>query len=307
MDHIIIDGFGLVFRSHFAFSNLMTQNGIYSGSVYGFLVSARAIKKRFPHCHVTIAWDNEPVRRKKVFASYKGDRPRIGVYEQINDLKEIFSNLNVSQTEYIGEEADDVIASLVKFYDDGQVFIYSADKDMFQLVKDGRVIVIRPKRGKYEEKYFDEEAVRELFKVGSENFVCFQCFRGDKVDSVPGVPRIPSNIIASLSEKYKSPQSIYEHLDKEKLTEFQRTSLIACKDQVLLNYQLVNLRDDLNLEIMVGEPNALALVPLLNKYEINSIKAQSYVEIFIDEPSFTTRKAPALVVSFPSLFEENKI
>lgn len=303
MDHIIIDGFGLVFRSHFAFNSLQTSSGIFSGSVYGFLVSARTIKKRFPHCHVTIAWDNEPIRRKKVFASYKGNRPRIGIFEQINDLKEIFSNLNVSQTEYIGEEADDVIASLTKYYDDGQIFIYSADKDMLQLVEDGRVIVIKPRRGRHEEKYFDEEGVRELFKVSSENFVCFQCFRGDKVDNVPGVPRIPSNLIASLSEKYKSPQNIYEHLDKENLTNFQRTSLIECKDQVFLNFQLVNLRKDLNLEIMTGEPNALALVPLLDKYEINSVKAQSYVEVFIDEPSFTTRRAPA-VISYPSLFEE---
>lgn len=302
MDHIIIDGFGLVFRSHFAFSSLQTSAGLFSGSVYGFLVSARTIKKRYPHCHITIAWDNVPVRRKKVFAGYKGNRPQLSIHEQIIDLKEIFSHLNVSQSEYIGEEADDVIASLVNIYNDGQVFIYSADKDMLQLVKDGRVIVIRPKRGRHEEKYFDEEGVRELFKVSPENFVCFQCFRGDKIDCVPGVPRIPSDLIASLSEKYKSPQNIYEHLKGEKLTAFQRKSLMECKDQVLLNDQLVRLRDDLNLEIVKGEPNALALVSFLNKYEINSVKAQSYVEVFVDEPSFTARKAPA-IASYPSLFE----
>jgi DNA polymerase-1 len=302
MDHIIIDGFGLVFRSHFAFSSLQTSTGLLSGCIFGFLVSARTIKKRFPHCHVTIAWDNDPVRRKKVFAGYKANRSRLGIYEQIDDLKEIFSNLNVSQSEYIGEEADDVIASLIKCYD-GQIYIYSSDKDMFQLVKDGRVIVIRPKRGRYEERYFDEEAVKEAFKVSSENFVCFQCFRGDKVDSVPGVPRLPSDLIARLSEKYKTPQNIYDNLDEEKLTEFQRTSLLECRDQVLLNDQLVKLRNDLDLEIMTGKPNAEALVPLFDKYDINSLKSNSYVEVFIDEPSFTARKAPALVVSYPSLFE----
>jgi DNA polymerase-1 len=303
MDHIIIDGFGLVFRSHFAFSALQTSTGLYSGSIYGFLVSARTIKKRFPHCHVTIAWDNDPVRRKKVFAEYKANRPRLGIYEQINDLKEIFSNLNVSQSEHIGEEADDVIASLVKLYDDGQVYIYSSDKDMFQLVVDGHVIVIRPKRGRYEERYFDEEAVKEAFKVSSGNFVCFQCFRGDKVDNVPGVPRLPSGLIARLSEKYKTPENIYENLENEKLTEFQRTSLVECREQVFLNGQLVKLRDDLELKIVTGKPNAEALVPLFDKYEINSVKSSSYVDIFTDDPSFTARKAPALVVSYPSLFE----
>lgn len=302
MDHIIIDGFGLVFRSHFAFSKLMTNKGLYSGSVYGFLVSARTIKKRFPHCHVTIAWDNDPIRRKKVSASYKANRPRLGIYEQINDLKEIFSNLHVSQTEYIGEEADDVIASLIKYYNDGQVYIYSADKDMLQLVKDGHVIAIRPKRGRHEEKFIDEEGVKELFKVSAQNFVCYQCFRGDSVDNVTGVPRLPSTLIARLSEKYQSPEKIYENLSSEKLTDFQRTSMMECKEQVILNHQLVKLRDDLELEITTGKPNAEALVSLFDKYEINSVKAQSYVEVFVDEPSFTARRAPA-IVSYPSLFE----
>lgn len=303
MDHIIIDGFGLVFRSHFAFNTLITRTGIFSGSVYGFLVSARTIKKRYPHHHITIAWDNEPVRRKTVFASYKRERPKLKISEQIEDLKKIFRNLNVSQTEYAGEEADDVIASLTRIYDDGQVFIYSADKDMLQLVEDGRVIVIRPKRGQHPEKYFDEEAVKEMYKVSSQNFTCFQCFRGDKVDNIPGVPRLPSSVISALTEKYGSPENIYENLDQEKLTEFQRTSLMECKEQVLLNQQLVNLRKDLSLEIITGEPNATALVPLFNKYEINSLKTQSYLDVFVDQPSFSARKAPAAVVSYPSLFE----
>lgn len=302
MDHLIIDGFGLVFRSHFAFSKLVTGSGLYSGSVYGFLVSAKTLKKRFPHAHMTIAWDNDPVRRKKVSSTYKANRPRIGIYEQINDLKEIFSNLHVSQSEYIGEEADDVIASLVNIYSEGHVYIYSADKDMLQLVKDGHVTVIKPKRGRYEEKFFDEEGVRELFKVSAENFVCYQCFRGDNVDNVPGVPRLPSTVIASLAEKYKTPEAIYENLSSEKLTDFQRTSLMECREQVLLNHQLVHLRTDLNLEIITGKPNPDALVPLFKKYEINAVKAASYADAFVDEPTFTTRRAPA-VVSYPSLFE----
>jgi len=304
LDHIIIDGFGLVFRSHFAFINLQTKAGLFSGSVYGFLVSLRSLKTRFPHCHITIAWDNEPVRRKKVFATYKGTRPRIGIFEQINDLKEIFSHLRVSQAEYIGEEADDVIASLVqKYSQEGQVYIYSADKDMLQLVKDGSVIVIRPKRGKYEEKFFDEEAVRELFKVSPKNFVCYQCFKGDSIDNVPGVPRLPIKIIASLTEKYQDPQKIFDNLESEKLTDFQRTSLLENKEQVLLNHQLVKLRTDLELEIATGIPNAEGVVPVLEKYEINSVKAGSYVDAFVDERSFTARRAPA-VVSCPSLYDE---
>lgn len=301
MDHIIIDGFGLVFRAHFAFSALQTTAGIYSGSVYGFLISARTIKKRYPHCHVTIAWDNEAKRRKSIYGSYKANRPRLTISEQISDLKKIFLNLNVSQTDFYGEEADDVIASLVQQYKD-QIFIYSSDKDMFQLVKDGHAIVLRPKRGKIPERFFDEEMVKETYSVSPQNFSCFQCFRGDNVDNIPGVPRVRSKLLAYLSEKYKEPTNIYNHLDEEELTEYQRNSLINFKNQALLNYQLVKLRDDLVLDIRTGKPDVEALASILDKYEITSINPNTYIQAFTDTPSFNTRRAPA--VQSYSLFEE---
>ena len=218
MDHLIIDGFNLAYRSHYGHFTSQTSLGILSGCVYGFLVSLRSVKNKFPWCHVTVAWDTDSTRKRIVYAEYKAERTRpSGISEQIQDLKTMFTLLNVSQVEYAGEEADDVIGSLVTRYLDGtnKIYIYTSDKDMLQLVKDGKVVVISPKTG----KCYDEEAVKAEWGVSPGNLPKFLCLRGDKVDNVPGVPYLKSSVIAHLSEKYKDLQDIIAILGMDELSE----------------------------------------------------------------------------------------
>jgi len=273
-----------------------------SGCVYGFLVSLRSIKNKFSWCHVTVAWDTESIRKRNVYAEYKAERRTrpSGISEQIQDLKTMFTLLNVSQVEYAGEEADDVISSLVTRYLDetNKIYIYTSDKDMLQLVKDGKVVVISPKTG----KCYDEEAVKEEWGVSPDNLTKYLCLRGDTVDNVPGVPRLKSSVIAHLSGKYKDLQEIYAHLPEENLTDFQRQSLIGFQSQSLVNHELIKLRDDLELNIQTGTANPEAFALCLNKYEIKSIKPDTYSNLFSESSSFNRRQAP--VVQSYSLFEE---
>jgi DNA polymerase-1 len=284
---------------------LTNSRGLPSGCVYGFLVGCKTIKNKYPDCHVTIAWDTESTRRKSIDASYKANRPQFSLTEQIVDLKGIFSNLNVSQCEYVGEEADDVIASLIRRYQDdkNRIYVYSADKDLLQLVRDGKVLAIHPKKGANPEKIFDEEAVRQEWGVSPSDLGCYQCFAGDPVDNIPGILRIKRSCLIPLIDKYKTPQEIYKHLSEEKgLTDFQRQSLIDSEQRVYLNQGLVNLRDDLELTILKGTPSEEELEKYLRKYEIRSINPNSYINVFFDASTFNMRTAPA-IKSF-SLFEE---
>lgn len=296
MNHLIIDGFNLAYRSHYAFINLETPAGLLSGAVYGFLVGARTIKTKYMDCHVTIAWDTESQRRKQIDASYKANRNKFELPEQIKDLKGIFNCLNVSQAEYFGEEADDVIATLTKQYsaEGGKVFILTSDKDMLQLVRDGQVHVIRPKKGAVPERVFDEEAVKEEFGVAPKDLECLLSFKGDSVDNIPGVPRVKTACLVDLIQKYKTPQNIYDHLAEEKLTDFQRKSLSDSQARVMMNIDLVRLRDDLNVNIYDGSANEEVLGVYLNKYAIKSINPNSYVNSFMDVSCFQSRTAPAI-------------
>ena len=303
MDHLIIDGFGLAFRSHFAFLNLQTSKGISSGCVYGFLVGARSIKNRFPQSHVTIAWDNHATRRKELFPEYKATRPKFALTEQILDLKEIFKHLNVSQAECVGEEGDDVIATLVKQYqeEDNLITIYSADKDMLQLVKDGKVVAIRPKSGPRPERVFDEEEIKKEYGVGPEDLISYFCFRGDSIDNIPGVKMLRSACIVDLVKKYKEPKEIYKNLQAEKLTHFQRESLELFEPQAYVNIELVKLMDNLELSKVTGDPDPEQVARGIEKYEINSIKPEVFTKVFTDASGFGNRRSPT-IKSF-SLFD----
>jgi len=302
MNHVIVDGYNLVYRSHNAFLDLKTSTGILSGCFYGTLVGMRSIKKRFPDCHITVAWDSEAVRKKALYAKYKENRTGIIFFDQIKDLKRIFYRLNISQSEHAGEEADDVIASLIKHYktEDNIIYVYSNDKDMLQLVKDGHIIVVKPKWGKYPEKVYDEEAVKDKFGVPPKRLADFLCFRGDSIDSVPGTPRVKSKTITRLLNKYGGVKEVYAHIEEEDLTDHERNAFNSSKEQILLNIELVKLRDDLDLKVIDGKPDADAVETYLNKYQIKSIKLNSFVGLFRDV-SINYKKAPA-VKSF-SLFE----
>lgn len=291
---LLVDSFNIAFRSHFAFNTLRTSTGLQSGCIYGFLTSLRSIKNKYPQHHVILTWDNNSTRRKQIFAEYKANRNHAtGIHEQIKDLKKLFLSINVTQAEYPGEEADDVIATLVKLYHDKQIFIYSSDKDLLQLVRNGRVIVITPNG-----KAYDEGKVIEEYGINPRDFVCYQCLRGDSIDGVPGVSRLRTSKIAYLANKYKDINRVYENIDKENLTDFERISILESKQQVLLNDQLVRLRDDLELNVVEGIPDPIPVEFILNKYEITKIKSDSYIKTFKDMSAFNVRTNTLQTSSF---------
>jgi DNA polymerase I len=301
MNNLIIDGFALAFRSHFSHSTLRTATGLFSGCLYGFLTTMGSVKKKHRDFHITVAWDLEATRKKTAFPDYKCNRSKFSIDEQIHDIKELLRNLNVTQSECVGEEADDVIATLVAQYTpEGKVYILSNDKDLTQLVKNGKVIILCPVKGGGF-TFFDEEAVKNQFGVKPQNIACYLALRGDTIDSIPGLPRVRSTIIADLVEKYNTPQAVYAHLSEESLTDNERTAFTNFEKQVQVNYTLTKLVDTLQLSTAKGISNPIAVQSLLDKYEIRKIKAESYSENFLEEGSFSYRTAPQFVMD--SLFD----
>jgi DNA polymerase-1 len=247
-----------------------------------------------------VVWDNNPVKKKEAFADYKANRDHFRLNLPTTDLKLALQCLNIVQVECPGEEADDVIATLVQS-NDGKDYIYSSDKDLQQLVRDGRVIVISPKVGATPEKFYDEEAVRAKWGVGPEDLACLFAFKGDTSDNIPGTS-VPSKVLAPLTIKYKSPEMVYSSLESEKLTDFQRQALLNNKNQVILNHSIIALKKDLNCVYTKGESFPNKLKEIFDKYEIKVLSPESFVALFDAETAFLHRNSPALRTV--SLFDE---
>ena len=300
-NHLIIDGHALAFRSHFAFVDLMTSTGLYSGALYGFLTSLATLKKKYRDFKVTVAWDNACDRKKTIYAEYKANRSSYNLSTQVNDLKATLRCLDVLQAECQGEEADDVIATLVAHYKtEGKIYIYSSDKDLFQLVEDGKVIILSSAKSQNTE-FYDEEGVYNKFGVKPVDIACYFALRGDTIDGVPGLPRVKSSTICRLIEKYRTIPAIYDNLPNEKLTDFERKTFAEFVGQAKINYQLTQLVPTLMLLEYPGSNDPQRLQICLDKYEIKKIRSDLYVTLFGSESQFKARTGP--VYEMTSLFD----
>jgi DNA polymerase-1 len=302
VNRFIIDGFNLAYRAHYAFNKFSTSGGLPSGGLYGFFTTLRALRKRFSDFKFFVVWDNEAIGKKQIFSEYKANREVFRVNLPIQDLKRALQCLNITQVECACEEADDVIATLVTQSNTGKDYIYSSDKDLQQLVVDGKIIIVSPKVGNIAEKFYDEENVKNKWGVSPQDLPCFLAFRGDTSDNVPGVPRVPSNVLASLCSKYKLPENVYLNLLEEKLTDFQRKSLLDSQEQVKINYSLILLKKDLTCDYNEGKSNNENLKEILRKYEIKALTSEGLVELFDADTVFLHREGPMLKTL--SLFDE---
>lgn len=299
MNNFLIDGFNLVFRAHYAFKDLTTSKGIHSGGFYGFLTTLKSLKSKRLDCRFYVAWDNMSQRKKVAFPEYKANRPEFQIGGLVQDLKETLKTFNIAQIECPGEEADDVLSSFVD-RSEAFTYIYSSDKDLLQMVKDGKAVLIRPKVGKTLERVYDEEAVKTEFGVTPEDFATYLSLKGDSVDNIPGTT-VPSKIVAALVSKYHTVEGILQGLKEEKLTDLQRHNIQSSEQQLMVNWELTKLRTDLDYSCIKGSSNPIALQGMLNKYEIRAISAEDYVSLFDRETVFLSRRGPALKTT--SLFE----
>lgn len=285
MNHFIIDALNLAYRAHNANFELKTAAGMYTGMFFGFVRTIFSLKKRYRGYKFEVVWDRNPQHKKDIYPEYKAGRVSLisDAFSQIPDIQEFLKNAGVDQYHMEGEEADDVIASLVERYSEesGTTIVYSNDKDLLQLVKNGRVIVYKPKVAASIEKFYDEEAVEEQFGVPIDKLTCFRSFDGDPSDNIPGVSRVPRKIITKLVNKYGSVEEIYKNLKDQKLTDFQRSSFMESKDRIPINHKLMALNRHLDLVICnEGSVNKDSINTLFNKYEIKSIKSENIVDIF---------------------------
>lgn len=154
---------------------------------------------------------NGTQRQKELLPEYKeGRAPKTEVYAKIKQfVKECTTNyVNLNFVRANNHEADEVIASLAVQFSkkNKQVFIYSGDKDLLQLLVFPNVHVGMKYTGLFELQPFTDEELKKkmdtisngtIDKVG--DILKFRVFRGDASDKIPAsIPRFPSKLIKEL-------------------------------------------------------------------------------------------------------------
>ena len=139
----IIDGFAILYRSHFALirNPLITSYGLHTSAIFGFYNQIQKIlRSEIPDYIVCVFDSKEKTFRHKRYPAYKANRPGMPVelQDQLPHLWELLDGMNISTLKKPGVEADDIIGTLATAAEKNGIdsFIVSGDKDFMQLINE---------------------------------------------------------------------------------------------------------------------------------------------------------------------------
>jgi DNA polymerase-1 len=239
----LLDASNYLYRAFYAIRGLTGPGGRPTNAVYGFLNMWRKYEATRKPDAVAVAFDRyEKTFREEMDASYKAQRQAMpdDLVPQIDDAKRLCRLLGLAVVEEAGYEADDLIGSIAVAASGAgmRVEIASADKDLFQLVKDGAVGVWHP----VQERLLDEAGVTDFFGVPPARVVDVLALMGDSSDNIPGVRGIGEKTAKELVAAFGSLDDVYARLSEVKGK--RRETLASGREDAFRSRALATVRCD---------------------------------------------------------------
>ncbi len=240
----IIDTFGFFFRSYFALPPLRNSDGFPTGLLTGFVNLIDSLKKDHTTDYIIFALDSKgKTFRSDIYPEYKANRPAPpeDLIKQLPIAIDWIEEMGFANLSRDGYEADDIITTVTKMaLEEGMsVRIVSHDKDLYQLIDDGRVTIVDVVK----KRDIDSEACIEKFGVHPRDFVDFQAIVGDSADNVPGVKGIGVKGASKLINEYHTLENIYADIDNAGTPRIKKL-LLEHKNMAFTSRDLVRLKSD---------------------------------------------------------------
>ena len=245
----IVDGYGQIYRSYFAFMNnpLKDREGNNVSAVYGFFNTIMSLIRQYSPEYLVVAMDAKgKTFRHEMYDQYKANREKTpeDLHAQIPVIDSFLDGMHIPHFSRVGMEADDIIATIArKASENGiETVMVTGDKDLLQLVRSDVFALRPPRKGEKEYRLCAQAEVRELFGVGPEQIIDYLTILGDSSDNVPGINGIGEKGAVKLLSEYGSLAKAYESIAS--LPKGIAAKLEASRDHVALSRTLVTLRDD---------------------------------------------------------------
>ena len=249
---VLIDGNSLINRAFYATPPLSTKDGKPTNAVYAFINMLIKIIGDINPKHILVAFDRkEPTFRHGLYSEYKGTRKPMpeDLRPQIDLLKEVLDVLGIARYETPSIEADDIIGSASKKFDENTIII-TGDKDSFQLV-DQTTSVYFTRKGISELEVFSKDNFNEKMGINPIQIIDLKSMMGDSSDNIPGIAGVGEKTALTLVQTYGSLENLYEHVDelKGKLKEKVETS----KETAFLSKTLATIKTDVELPFSLDD------------------------------------------------------
>ena len=283
----IIDTFGFFFRSYFALPPLKNSDGFPTGLLTGFVNLIDSLHRDHNTDYLVFALDSKgKTFRSDIYADYKANRdsPPEELVKQLPIAIDWISEMGFANLAKEGYEADDIIATLAKYGKEQglQVRIVSHDKDLYQMIENGHVVMY----DSVKRKEITEKECFEKFGVYPKDFINFQAIVGDASDNVPGVKGIGKVGAAKLINKYGTLEAIYSDIENAGTPNIQK-KLLESKESAFMSRELVtmdqNVFKDFDLESFAFEDKNY-LTCLLDDFErFEMRKAVEKAKVGVDD------------------------
>jgi DNA polymerase-1 len=307
----LIDAYGLIYRSYFAFINrpLRNSRGQNVSALFGFVRtlaslldegapaadgSGKPLAEPKKPRRLAVVFDSPtPTFRHKQYSEYKATRQKApqDLHAQVPLVEEFLAALKVPVLRADGFEADDIIATLAKqCREEGrQCYILSSDKDLLQLVGNG-AYQLRPAKtvrsgssagntvgvkGGLPYELVGVDEVKAEWGVSSDRILDILSLTGDTSDNVPGVKGVGDVTAVKLIARYGSLDEIYRNLAG--IEGAVGKKLAAGRESAYLARSLIALNCDAPLpiksleELSVEDPDRRAAARVLLRQELRQL------------------------------------
>lgn len=260
---VLTDAMALLYRSHFAFSHdhrLRTSGNRDTTVEFGFLSTVLSLLELSPHpTHFAVVFDaSGKTFRHELYTGYKGQRPPAPeeIVAAVPVVQDLLRAMNITEIRVPGVEADDIIGTLARraIEEEGMaVAVASPDKDFFQLLRPGLILLRPPKKNREDVNryslvpYSEDDFAVEWDGLRPDQFVDVLSLMGDSSDNVPGVPGIGPKMAIKLMHQFGSLEEVLRRPDEAQPK--RAATALATEDALAaarLSKQLVELRTDVD-------------------------------------------------------------
>jgi len=264
---LIVDSLNLAFRYKHSGATDFAED---------YLRTVNSLKKSYKASHVIMACDQGSSSfRKAIYPEYKQNRKdkqatqtdaeaaafELFFEDFLATLEHIKTNTEYPVVKFQGVEADDIAAYIVskkKLLNFDEIWLVSSDKDWDLLVEPG------VSRFSYvTRKEVTNENWSDHYDWTQDEYISIKCLMGDAGDNVFGVPSIGPKRAHGLVEEYGSTWDIIASIPVNGKYKYIQ-ELNKCKDQLMLNYQLMDLVT--HCEEAVGVDNCKTIDTILEEY-----------------------------------------
>ncbi len=273
---VLIDGNSLLNRAFYATPVFTTKDGKPTNGVFGFVKLLLKIMADKNPTHLAVAFDvHAPTFRHLMYTDYKAGRKPMpeDLASQFPVLKEVLTLMHIRVVEMAGHEADDIIGTLAKKFD-LPTYIYTGDRDAYQLVDDTTIVC------------FTRKGVSDILELTADNFVeeigisplqiiDLKSLMGDKSDNIPGVAGIGEKTAYTLLHAYGNLDGIYQNINEIKGA--TQAKLINGKETAYFSYKLATIEWDAPIDVCLEDCRLTTPFPYSVKEKFAELEFKSLI------------------------------